>query len=61
MDDVGHCVSCGITGTEAVLAEQQVAVLPRVSIYRHPACNHVVLYRSSGAPILPQQAEAIYG
>ena len=38
-----HCPSCGLTGTAALLGEQQAAVARQ--IWRHSVCGHVLCYR----------------
>jgi len=40
---LGHCPSCGLTGTAALLGEQQAAMARQ--IWRHSVCGHVLCYR----------------
>ena len=59
-----HCPSCGLTGTAALLGEQQAAVARQS--WRHSVCGHVLMFRPGkplarvGLPSVRTQISAMY-
>ena len=43
-----RCAACGLTGHDALKAEQTVANLIEPQVWRHGVCGHVIAYRSGG-------------
>ena len=43
-----RCPACGLTGHDALKAEQTIAALIEPTVWRHGTCGHVLAYRSGG-------------
>ena len=50
-----RCEHCHLLGTPVLQAEQLVADLPSVQIWRHSKCQHVLMWRGSGGAIMPSE------
>ncbi len=44
----GHCPRCGLSDIDCLSVERLIEAGRAIAMRRHPACEHVLIYRSVG-------------